>query len=299
MPLRNDQVRQVQTPRRAVTDGQSFAGRATARVAASTAGLLAVVALVGYADYITGPDFGFSLFYLAPIVAAAWYCGRGASLLVALAAAASWFYADYMVRVSLPLSLWNGITRLVIYVSEGLLIAALREDRRREAVLARTDSMTHLPNSRAFLELLEAAVGQTKAICVMYIDLDNFKRVNDAFGHHAGDMVLERTGGALRESVRTTDVVARLGGDEFAILLQEIDVAGAEAIARRVIEKVQLIASDFEGTGLGASMGLAMMQRGFSAEELLKASDDAMYDAKRRQKGSFLLRVMSEESVRS
>ncbi len=296
MPSRQEEVSQSRTQRRAVSDVESFAGPAgmvTARVAAATAGLLGVVALVGYVDYITGPDIGFSLFYLAPIVAAAWYCGRGASLLVAFAAAVSWFLADYIIRVSLPLSLWNGITRLVIYVTQGLLIAALREDRRREAVLARTDSITHLANSRAFLELLEAAVGQTKAICVIYIDLDNFKRVNDAFGHHAGDTVLERTAGALRESVRTTDVVARLGGDEFAILLQEIDVAGAEAIARRVIEKVQLIACDFDGTGLGASLGLAIAQRGFSAEELLKASDDAMYDAKRRQKGSFVLRVMS------
>lgn len=297
MTLRNEEeVGTFERQRRpaAVTELVAHPGGMTTAQVATTIGLLGVVALVGYADYITGPDIGLSLFYLAPIVAAAWYCGRGASLLVACAAAASWFLADYMIRVSLPLSLWNGITRLVIYVTQGLLIAALREDRRREGVLARTDSITHLPNSRAFLELLEAAVGRAEAICVIYIDLDNFKRVNDAFGHHAGDEVLERTAEGLRESVRTTDFVARLGGDEFAILLQEIDVAGAEAIAARVLEKVRLIARDFEGTGLGASLGLAMAQRGFSAEEVLKASDDAMYDAKHRQKGTFTLRVMSQ-----
>ncbi|HXI13762.1 MAG TPA: GGDEF domain-containing protein [Thermoanaerobaculia bacterium] len=169
----------------------------------------------------------------------------------------------------------------------------LREDRRREAVLARTDSVTHLTNSRGFLELLETAVGQTKVICVMYVDLDNFKRVNDAFGHGSGDAVLEQTAAALRDCIRATDVAARVGGDEFAVILREIELADAEAIARRILEKVRLIARDFDGTGLGASLGLAIARRSVSAEELIKAADDAMYDAKQREKGSFAVRVLS------
>ncbi|HXI13761.1 MAG TPA: hypothetical protein VNM92_14120 [Thermoanaerobaculia bacterium] len=104
----------AEKPRRRGTAVESLGrptGMTRARVAASLAGLVGVVVLIGYVDYVTGPEIGFSLFYLMPIVAAAWYFGRRASLIIASTAAASWFLADYVIRVSLPLSLWNGLTR--------------------------------------------------------------------------------------------------------------------------------------------------------------------------------------------
>lgn len=258
-----------------------------------TAVLLTIVLVMGYADYVTGPDIGLSLFYLAPIVAGAWYGGRRVSVVVALTAAACWFLADYLVRVSLPISLWNGLTRLVIYLAQGLLVGTLREDRRREAALARTDSVTLLPNSRSFRETLEVAIGDGGSVSVLYIDLDNFKRVNDLFGHAAGDAVLQRTAVAIRKAVRSTDVVARVGGDEFAIVVHEADSEAGQATARRIIEGVARIADDYEGTGLGASVGIAISDRGdISAEGLIKPADDAMYEAKQRQKGSYVVRVV-------
>lgn len=258
-----------------------------------TAVLLIIVLVMGYADYITGPDIGFSLFYLAPIVVGAWYGGRRVSAVIAVTAAACWFLADYLIRVSLPISLWNGITRLVIYVGQGLLVGTLREDRRREAALARTDSVTHLPNSRSFRETLEAMIEDGTSVGVLYIDLDNFKRVNDLFGHAAGDEVLQLTAGALRKAVRATDVVARVGGDEFAVVVADADSEGSEATARRIIEGVARIAHDYAGTGLGASVGVVISNRSaVSAEDLIRPADDAMYEAKQRQKGSYVVKVM-------
>lgn len=253
-----------------------------------------MVLLIGYADHRTGPDIGFSLFYLAPIVAGAWFAGRRASVLIALTAATCWFLADYLLRASLSLSLWNGLTRLVIYTGQGFLVGTLREDRRREGALARTDSITQLPNSRSFRESLEAAIEDGTSVGVVYIDLDNFKRVNDLFGHGAGDAVLLRTAGELRKAVRSSDVVARVGGDEFAVVLHEVDSAGGDATARRIIAGVGSIAGDYPGTGFGATVGVAISQRAnISAEELIRPADDAMYEAKQRKKGSYVIRVIA------
>jgi diguanylate cyclase (GGDEF)-like protein len=259
----------------------------------TTAYLCALVVIIGYVDYVSGPEIGFSLFYLAPVVAAGWYVGRGSAVTVALAAAICWFTADYLIRVSLGLSLWNGLTRLVIYTGQGILIATLREDRRREAVLARTDAVTELPNSRSFYESIEARVKEQAPITAMFIDLDNFKRVNDLFGHPTGDEILKRVAGALRKAIRATDVAARVGGDEFAVLLQDIDEQACAAIGTRIIEGVRAIASDLEGTAFGASVGIAISREGrTSSKDLVKAADAALYEAKERQKGTYVIRVL-------
>ena len=257
------------------------------------AAMVALVILIGYLDYITGPDFGFSLFYLPPIVAAGWLYGRRASLVVAFTAAGAWFLADYLIRVSLPISLWNGLTRLVIYAAQGVIVAMLSEDRQREAALGRTDAVTKLANSRAFVEALKNATRERSDVSVMYVDLDNFKRVNDLFGHGAGDAILEQTAAALSASVRSTDLPARVGGDEFAVLFKDIDNDGAEAIAARFLENVRLIAREVEGTGFNASIGFAISRRHSSPDELITVADDAMYAAKRRQKGSFEIRSLA------
>src|SRR5688500_1449089 len=247
----------------------------------TTAYLCTLVVVIGYVDYLSGPEIGFSLFYLAPVVAAGWFVGRRSAVTIALTAAICWFTADYLIRVSLGISLWNGLTRLVIYTGQGLLIATLREDRRREARLARTDAVTELPNSRSFYESIEAKVAEQAPITAMFIDLDNFKRVNDLFGHPAGDATLKRVADAIRKSVRDTDIAARVGGDEFAVLLQDIDDQACAVIGRRIIEGVRIIAKDFEGTAFGASVGIAISRDGLvSHHDLIKAADAALYEAK-------------------
>lgn len=253
--------------------------------------LMMTVLLIGYVDYVSGPEIGFSLFYLAPVVAAAWYIGRGAAVLIALTAAACWFTADYLVRVSLGLSLWNGLTRLVIYTAQGWLVGTLREDRRREARLARTDAVTELPNSRAFYESLEAAARGEGTIGAMFIDLDNFKRVNDHFGHAAGDAVLKRVAAAMSRAVRETDIVARIGGDEFAALLHEVDEKSSAMIAMRIIEGIRAIARDYQGTEFGASIGIAIPRtERVEPANLIRIADEALYEAKQVLKGSFVIR---------
>lgn len=256
-----------------------------------TALLMTIVILIGYADYVSGAEIGFSLFYLAPVVAAAWYVGRSAAVSVALTAAVCWFAADYLLRTSLGLSLWNGLTRLVIYTAQGWLVATLREDRRREARLARTDAVTELANSRSFYESLDEFAAEEGTIGAMFLDLDNFKRVNDRFGHAAGDAVLKRVALAMTRAVRDTDIVARIGGDEFGILLHEIDERASAAVAVRIIDGIRAIARDYDGTDFGASIGVSICRAGqIDPANLIRVADAALYEAKQIQKGSFVIR---------
>lgn len=154
--------------------------------------------------------------------------------------------------------------------------------------LARTDSLTELPNRRAFMEALEAAIGRFERyghrFALLLLDLDQFKRINDEFGHAAGDVVLCRMGERVRATLRTSDLLARLGGEEFALLLPETGQAGAQESAERI--RRCLAETDIEiGPGvtvaLTASIGVVVAEgESVGPDRLLRRADDAMYAAK-------------------
>jgi diguanylate cyclase (GGDEF)-like protein len=266
-------------------------------------GLLLLIAIVGWLDYITGPEVGFSLFYLLPILAAAWWLGGTEALVVAAVGSVAWFLADESLHPPghIPVSIWNAFTRLTIFSLVGLLVARVRGHRdrleellERERRLGRVDAMTELPNRRGFVErlMLEASrcrrTGQP--ICVAYLDLDNFKTINDRYGHVVGDELLSRFGRSLKAAIRAGDMAARLGGDEFAVLFWDADRGAVEAIARRIIESVNEAGRNFPGVGLGASVGIAYFERvPDSVEEILQRADRAMYEAKAQGKGRLVI----------
>jgi diguanylate cyclase (GGDEF)-like protein len=119
-----------------------------------------------------------------------------------------------------------------------------------------------------------------------YVDVDNFKRVNDLHGHAAGDHFLRAVAQAIRETVRTSDVAARLGGDEFAVLFVGLKQDAATLAAERLLQRIRKIAELYPGLPLGASIGMAMFSAPpAGAEEMIRAADSAMYEAKQRGKG--------------
>jgi diguanylate cyclase (GGDEF)-like protein len=199
---------------------------------------LLLLALIGVADHLSGPEIAFAIFYVVPVSLAAWLTGRGAGLLFSLLAATAWYTADRTAghlysHEAIPA--WNAFTRLALFVIIASLIAAfhasLREERRR----ARTDGMTGLLNSRAFYEAAHGELERCRRyhhpLSVAYIDLDDFKQINDSLGHTAGDDLLRQTAAVMGSRRRTSDLAARLGGDEFAILLPESDPpAAAQAV---------------------------------------------------------------------
>lgn len=149
------------------------------------------------------------------------------------------------------------------------------------------DPLTNLFNRRRFQEELEGWLAQARRYgifgSVLFIDLDNFKYVNDTLGHRAGDSLLKTVANLLRKRVRETDTLARLGGDEFAIILQRSDLMQSKSIAHDIIDLVKCHATLKEGESLGvtASIGIAQFpEHGDVAETLLTHADLAMYQAK-------------------
>ncbi len=164
-------------------------------------------------------------------------------------------------------------------------------DFRRLASQATTDSLTGLPNRRSFDEELALEwrradrVGESLALILA--DIDNFKQINDSFGHQAGDQVLAKIGEVLRGRVRQVDFAARYGGEEFAILVPETDVAGARALAQRLrrdLAKANVHLPGGEVLSVTASFGVSAKGELRRAEDLIASADHALYTAKRRGK---------------
>jgi diguanylate cyclase (GGDEF)-like protein len=172
----------------------------------------------------------------------------------------------------------------------------LRKALEKEKELARLDTLTGLANRRAFYEALEKERARThrygRPLTVAYLDVDDFKRINDSQGHAVGDMVLVTMAQTLRENLRVNDVVARLGGDEFAILLPETDVAAAEVVVRKIQD---LLGKEMAAYGwpITFSIGVAnFLDPPESLEMMIRTADELMYMAKAAGKNHLSLAVM-------
>lgn len=155
------------------------------------------------------------------------------------------------------------------------------------AHMADRDPLTSLFNRRRFREELEKWLTHAQRYgtdgALLFLDLDNFKYVNDTLGHQAGDELLINLAGILRKRLRETDVIARLGGDEFAILLTHVDASRAQSIAGQIIESVchHVTMVNGQSTSTTVSIGIALFPyHGNTSETLLKCADLAMYRAK-------------------
>ena len=274
-----------------------------AREVLETAGLLVAVAVVGVVDYRGGSRLDYSLLYLLPILAAGWRLSLPAVVVTSSAAGAVLFAANFSLAEprSIVVDVWTGFSRLIIYLAVGLLTARVRRDRDRlrklldrEALLARTDAITGLPNTRGFTERLLTETSRSRRagrpLCLAYIDIDNFKSLNDHYGHATGDAILVRIAAAIRDTIRAGDVPARLGGDEFAILFWEVDRSAVEGIARRIMERIRDVGASYPAAALGASVGIAFFERPpDSSEDILKQADASMYEAKALGKGRMVV----------
>ncbi len=152
---------------------------------------------------------------------------------------------------------------------------------------AMTDDLTGLVNRRRFIAALEAELARATSlggsVSVILADLDDFKLINDRFGHHAGDRVLQAFSALLEAHSRDIDVAGRLGGEEFALLLPDADLTGAAATAerlRRALDNGPIADADAQEFSVTASFGVTQYAPGQSPDELLRIADAALYQAK-------------------
>ena len=155
------------------------------------------------------------------------------------------------------------------------------------------DPLTSLPNRELFIDRLEHALARrrrhAKGVAVLFLDLDDFKTVNDSLGHAEGDNLIRQVASRLAGTVRPGDTAARLGGDEFALLLEDVDLEQATGVGERVLAELEA-PFDLGDRSLlvGASMGIALSSAELiTATDMLRAADIAMYETKGAGKGSY------------
>ena len=255
------------------------------RFALVTAGLGTFVGF-SLARFFSVPGLGFAVLYLVPISFFTWFIGLRTGIVSALASAAVLLAFDLMHGIrSHPY--WDTVMNLGMFIFMVFILAEVRGLYEVERDLSRTDALTGLLNRRAFVERLEHERARQsrfpRPVTLAYLDIDNFKSVNDARGHAAGDRLLIPTAHAMSDAVRTIDSAGRLGGDAFALLLPETD---AEA-ARLAMEKVQKrLAEATRQWPISFSIGVITFDAvPNSAEEMLSKADALMYSVKQSGKG--------------
>ncbi|HVS32992.1 MAG TPA: GGDEF domain-containing protein [Thermoanaerobaculia bacterium] len=261
---------------------------------------LLLLILISAVDYLTPPQISTFVFYIAPIGFTAWFGGRAGGQTMALLSTATWIAKDVVFRGELYaepwILLWNGAARLITFSFVAWLITEVRLRLRREQRLARTDALTGLLNVRAFREELELelvrATRADQALTFVFLDLDNFKAINDAKGHPEGDRALQSVARILQDEVRRSDVLGRLGGDEFAVVLPATDTAEAstvvEKLRRSLKEEMTL-----QAWPVTFSIGVITCPTPSvpSADALIQAADRLMYAVKAAGKDAVLHRV--------
>ena len=257
------------------------------------------LACVATLDHVSGAQLSFSIFYLFPIVLVTWYTRRITGYLFCLIAAILWLLIDINSNQSYSnflIPLWNTCVRLSFFLVVSSLLAELQNRLVSEKNMAMTDGLTGLYNAREFKrrsgDFLELASRHGHSFALGYIDVDNFKKVNDESGHSEGDLVLKSVANTLSQCVRMTDVVGRLGGDEFAVFLPETDDAGARVMFGRIHDELTKTAAN-GGWPIGFSVGVAVFSSiPGNIDDALKAADDLMYRVKKAGKNSLVYETL-------
>lgn len=209
-----------------------------------------------------------------------------------------WFHKDgHLVWTSVGISkIKDGGERNPYFVVHVQDVTDRKEAESQLLHLANYDPLTDLFNRRRFHEELERQLANANRygnqVALLFIDLDQFKYINDSLGHMAGDRMLKSMARLLRSRLREGDAVARLGGDEFAVLLPHADSRQAEAVAQKLLDGLRQHVEIIEGRAVGitGSMGIALYpEHGKTAEELLAYADMAMYRVKEIGRNNFTL----------
>jgi diguanylate cyclase (GGDEF)-like protein len=252
-----------------------------------------IVFVLGVIDYATGFELSFSFFYLIPVTMIAWAVSRNTGLAFSVLSASVWLTSNILSgeNFSNPfIGVWNTMIRFGFYSVVTILVSELRHALEEERLLANTDPLTGALNRRSFNEIAEKRMivseVNSRPYTMVYIDLDNFKTINDNLGHAVGDLVLKIVVDIILKQIRNTDFLARLGGDEFAILLTDIDQKNAQSIVQRLqaalLDKMEKNEWDITFS-IGALTVLSMPE---SVDKLVSMTDALMYDVKGKGKNA-------------
>lgn len=258
-----------------------------------------LIVFLGALRTATDAELTFASFALLPVLLIAWVGGTRDGLIMALLASTMWAAGDFATerQFSSPWIPWaNLLTRMVTYGIVASLAAQVHLLFERENERATQDFLTGLLNRRSFREVLLAEIERSRRyahpLTIIFLDLDNFKQLNDTKGHATGDSALQDVATTLRDSLRTGDSVARLGGDEFAVLLPEIGYEDALGAGTKISAAITYSLKKFPPVGV--SIGIAWFGRVTqTGDDLIEAADALMYEVKSNGKGGVQARRFS------
>lgn len=254
-----------------------------ARVLAGTA----LLAGIGTVNATVGTELSLAAFYLVPVTFFAWFVSGWMGIAAAIGSAALTLLPHLRAEVHYhepTAPYWNALMHLGIFLFSAFILSEVKGLYEREKRLSRHDFLTGTLNERAFAEVI--AEEQSRAarygypVTVAYMDLDDFKLVNDRYGHSAGDAALRTLGAALLGAVRDSDTVARVGGDEFVILLPQTGTEASQAVLQK-LTSVLRDAMQQSGSPVTFSIGaVTFASPPPPPAEMIKKADEAMYAVK-------------------
>jgi diguanylate cyclase (GGDEF)-like protein len=248
---------------------------------------------LGVVDFFSGFELSFAVFYLIPVAMTAWFVQKNVALITSFISALTWQFSNYLageLHSNLFIPIWNTSTRLVFFLVVTILIFKLKKSLAHETLLARTDFLTGAANPRAFYEIAQMEINRSRRykrkFTLVYLDVDNFKSINDTLGHHIGSDLLVKIVHIIKQNLRVTDVIVRLGGDEFAIMLPETDSAQSRSVVTKLRDKLQAEMNS-EHWAVTFSIGvLTYSSPPKTIDEVIKFADQLMYEVKRNGKNS-------------
>ena len=249
---------------------------------------LLMIGLIDYADYLIGLEVHLSVLQLIPIFLVTWYTGFRNGFAFSFIGAISLMMDpifDHRVYSHHWFVFWNILALLIFFAAFSYVLSLLKNSMEKTYELAQTDGLTGLLNARSFFEVVEEerlrSIRYAHPFTICFLDLDNFKQINDRLGHLTGDELLRMVGRIMKEEVRQSDLVARLGGDEFTILFPE---TGSVVIDNLVSKLHKKLLKEFQerGWSVTPSMGVATFYEiPGTVNDILHMADQLMYSAKK------------------
>jgi len=257
-----------------------------------------LIILLGILDYASGYELSFSIFYLAPVSIASWYIGKYTGIIISVFSAIVWLIVDYASGHQYSSKLyifWNASVRMCFFIITSYLLFKIKTDLNNKESQSRLDSLTGIMNLRAFEEsynkIVKLSSRNNNPLSIGYVDIDDFKNVNDSLGHSEGDLLLKEFAKVLSATLRESDFICRLGGDEFAVMLPETDYEGS----RKLFDKLNLRLLELTKNThakFGVSIGVGIFHNSLpSLREALKYTDDLMYNVKKSGKNDAIYKI--------
>jgi diguanylate cyclase (GGDEF)-like protein len=254
---------------------------------------LSFLLLIDLLDYLIGGFLHLSVFLLVPVAFVTWNVGIQSGLLFS-ALSASYLMVDYALHpMMFPhpwVVLWDATVMTIYFSVICLILTSLKSELDKALQKSKTDALTGLMNSAAFYEIAEQERERSNRyhhpFTLCFLDLDNFKKVNDVHGHLMGDKLLKKVSAILQGQVRSSDRVARLGGDEFVVLFPETGPVAAKRLGSQLHQAIN--------TCLKEELPLVTLSMGVvtyydvpeKIDEIVHAADLLMYEAKKSGKNS-------------